>query len=116
MWRSRTPGGRASGCCSARYVDTGAELSVFPARVLAELGIAPFKAARFTQADGSTFVRRVGMARIHAAGTATNDDVVLGEDSDLILGSRTLRGLNVRIDPVTKQLVDAGPMPLASVA
>jgi hypothetical protein len=31
----------------------------------------------------------------------------------MLLGARTLEGLNVRIDPVTRQLVDAGPMPLA---
>ena len=47
--------------------------------------------------------------------TAT-DDVVLGEESDLLLlGARTLVGMNVQIDPVTKRLVDAGPMPLAAV-
>ena len=98
-------------------VDTGAELSVLPASVLAELGIVSFKAVRFRQADGTTFTRHIGSARIYAAGTATNDDVALGDDSDLLLlGARTLEGLNVRIDPVTKRLVDAGPMPLAAVA
>jgi clan AA aspartic protease len=97
-------------------VDTGAELSVFPSRVLAELGVGAIKAVRFRQADGTTFMRRVGSARIHAADTVTTDDVVLGDDSDLLLlGARTLEGLNVRIDPVTKRLVDAGPMPLAAV-
>jgi len=98
-------------------VDTGAELSVFPARVLAELGIAPFKALRFRKADGSAFTRPVGPAYMRAAGFTTNDDVVLGEDDDLVLlGARTLVGMNVQIDPVAKRLVDAGPMPLASVA
>jgi predicted aspartyl protease len=96
-------------------VDTGAELSVLPARVLLELGIVAYKQVRFRQADGTTFLRSVGRAFILAAGTATNDDVVLGEPADLmLLGARTLEGLNVRIDPVTRQLVDAGPMPLAS--
>lgn len=95
-------------------VDTGAELSVFPASVLAELGISAYKQIRFRQADGTAFSRSIGRAFILAAGTATNDDVVLGEPDDLmLLGARTLEGLNVRIDPVTRQLVDAGPMPLA---
>lgn len=40
---------------------------------------------------------------------------VFGEPTDLvIMGSRTLEGLNFRIDPVTKQLVDAGPAPAAA--
>jgi hypothetical protein len=43
--------------------------------------------------------------------------VVFGEPGDLVLiGSRTLEGLNVRIDPVAKQLVDAGPAPVAVAA
>ena len=43
-------------------------------------------------------------------------DVVFGESADLLLlGARTLEGLNLRIDPVSKCLIDAGPMPLAAV-
>jgi hypothetical protein len=45
------------------------------------------------------------------------DEVVFGEPADLaILGSRSLEGLNLRIDPVRKQLVDAGPAPAAVAA
>jgi predicted aspartyl protease len=95
-------------------IDTGAELSVFPAALLESLGIRPFKELRFRQADGSILTRWIGAALIYAAGTLTTDDVVFGESSDLILlGARSLEGLNVRIDPVSKRLVDAGPMPLA---
>lgn len=98
-------------------VDTGAELSVFPAYTLSELGITAYKTLRFRQADGTTFTRSIGRSFILAAGTATTDDVVLGEPGDLmLLGARTLEGLNVRIDPVTRQLVDAGPMPLAAAS
>jgi len=43
--------------------------------------------------------------------------VVFGEPGDLVLlGSRTLEGLNYRIDVVTKRLVDAGPAPAAAAA
>ncbi|HEX9704764.1 MAG TPA: hypothetical protein VGA20_05920 [Gemmatimonadales bacterium] len=53
---------------------------------------------------------------VPAAGKRTTDDVVFGEPGDLVLsGSRTLEGLNFRIEPVTKQLVDAGPAPAATV-
>lgn len=95
-------------------VDTGAELSVFPAAKLDALGIVRLKQLRFRQADGSVFTRWTGSARLYAAGTVATDDVVFGEPGDLtLLGARSLEGLNVRIDPVTRQLVDAGPMPLA---
>ena len=42
---------------------------------------------------------------------------MFGEPGDLVLlGSRTLEGLNYRIDLVTKRLVDAGPAPTAAAA
>jgi predicted aspartyl protease len=95
-------------------VDTGAELSWIPANVLESLGIERYKSARFRQASGGVVERWIGMAVMHVAGQRTVDDVVFGEPADLvILGSRTLEGLNFRIDPVTKQLVDAGPAPAA---
>jgi predicted aspartyl protease len=98
-------------------IDTGAELSVFPAAALESLRIQRGKKLHFRQADGSVLTRWIGSALIHAAGTWTTDDVVFGEPSDLILlGARSLEGLNVRIDPVSKRLVDAGPMPLAVAA
>lgn len=96
-------------------VDTGAELSWVPAEVLESLGIERYSTARFRQATGAVVERWTGVALVHAAGRRTADDVVFGESSDLvILGSRTLEGLNFRIDPVTKQLVDAGPAPAAA--
>ena len=58
--------------------------------------------------------RWTGVAVIHAAGTHTGDDVVFGEPGDMILlGARTLEGLNVRVDPVLKVLIDTGPAPAA---
>ena len=60
-------------------------------------------------------VRRwTGQASIYAAGAWTVDQVIFGMSSDLVLlGSRSLEGLNLRVDPVAKRLTDAGPMPLA---
>jgi hypothetical protein len=44
------------------------------------------------------------------------DEVVFGAPRDLVLlGSRTLQGLNFRVELVTKRLVDAGPAPAAAV-
>jgi len=98
-------------------VDTGAELSWVPAEILESLGIQRYTTWRFRQADGTTLGRWTGAAFIHVAGKRTSDDVVFGEPGDLVLlGSRTLEGLNLRIEPVTKQLVDAGPAPAAAAA
>ena len=98
-------------------VDTGAELSWVPARVLESLGIERYDKSRFRQADGTILERWTGPAFLHVAGKRTTDDVVFGEPGDLVLlGSRTLEGLNFRVDPVTKQLVDAGPAPAAVAA
>lgn len=97
-------------------VDTGAELSCFPANVLEDLGIRRVLLRRFRQADGTVLERWTGPASIYAAGTWTVDQVIFGEQGDLVLlGSRSLEGLNLRMDPVAKRLADAGPMPLACV-
>ena len=96
-------------------VDTGSELSWIPAGVLDALGIERFEQRRFRQADGTIVVRWAGPAFLHVEGKRATDDVVFGESGDLVLlGARTLEGLNVRIDPVSKRLVDAGPVPAAA--
>jgi predicted aspartyl protease len=96
-------------------VDTGSELTWIPRVVLESLGIKPERRQTFRVADGRRVERDIGYAIIHAAGAATADDVVFGEESDFVLlGVRSLEGLNLRLDVVRKQLVDAGPM-LAAV-
>ena len=96
-------------------VDTGSELSWIPAPVLEALRIERVKTKLFRQATGVIVERWTGEARVHVAGTVTPDEVVFGEPNDLIiLGSRTLEGLNVMVDPVGKRLVDSGPAPAAA--
>lgn len=96
-------------------VDTGAELSWVPSHVLESLGVERDKRLRFRQANGTVLERWTGVAVVHAGGTRTADDVVFGEPADMILlGARSLEGLNLRVDPILKVLVDAGPAPAAS--
>ena len=98
-------------------VDTGSELSWIPAPVLESLGIKRFKLWRFRQADGTALERWAGAAILYAGGTLTLDEVVFGEPGDMILlGARTLEGLNLLVDPHRKVLVDAGPAPAAVAA
>jgi predicted aspartyl protease len=100
---------------SGVLVDTGAELSWIPSQILDALGVERYTQRRFRQADGSILERWVGPAFLYVAGKRTTDDVVFGEPGDLLLlGSRTLEGLNVRVEPVTKRLIDAGPAPAAA--
>lgn len=109
------PGPR--GTLHAVLVDTGAELSWAPATLLESLGIERRKAVTFQQADGSLLTRWVGFAIVRAAGETTVDEVVFGEPSDqLLLGARTLEGLNLRVDLVKRRLVSAGPMEAAAAA
>lgn len=96
-------------------VDTGAALSWFPATALEALGVERVKALGFRQADGSALTRWTGGVIVRAAGVETWDEVVFGEPGDLtLLGARSLEGLNLRVDPVTMQLIDAGPAPAAA--
>jgi predicted aspartyl protease len=98
-------------------VDTGAELSWFPADLLESLGIERRKVWHFRQADGTVLTRWTGGASVYLGGIWTMDEVVFGEPGDLVLlGSRSLEGLNLCIDPVSKRLIDAGPAPAAAAA
>ena len=95
-------------------VDTGAELSWVPTELLESLGVERNNQWRFRQANGTVLERWTGTVSVYVAGKRAGDEVVFGEPGDLTqLGSRTLEGLNFRAEPVTKQLVDAGPSPAA---
>lgn len=98
-------------------VDTGAMLSWVPAEVLESLGVERGAIWRFRQADGTVLERRSGAVWLYVAGRRTVDEVVFGEPGDpILLGARTLEGLNFRVDVTTGQLMDAGPAPAAVAA
>jgi len=98
-------------------VDTGAELSWVPAEVLESLGVERNNKWQFRQADGTILERWTGIVVIAIGGRRTGDDVVFGEPGDVVLlGARTLEGLNVRVEPATRRLIDAGPAPAAAAA
>ena len=87
------------------------------AEILQSLGVERNNKWRFRQADGTILERWTGGVSVYVAGKRAADEVVVGEPGDLVLlGSRTLEGLNFRIEPVSKRLVDAGPAPAAAAA
>lgn len=98
-------------------VDTGSEYTWVPADVLDSLGVRPEHMQRFIVADGRQLDRRVGIAIVHAAGAMAPDFVVFAEPGDMVLlGARSLEGLNVRVDAQRKQFVPAGPILAGALA
>lgn len=92
-------------------VDTGSEYTWAPREVLDSLGIKPERTQYFIIADGRTLERPVGFAIVHAGGTNAPDLVVFAEPDDMVLlGARSLEGMNLRVDALRKQLVPAGPI------
>ena len=98
-------------------VDTGSEYTWAPRAVLEALDIVPQRKQGFIVADGRRIDRDIGYALVHAGGTEAPDLVVFAEPGDMVLlGAHSLEGLNLKIDPVRKQLVPAGPVIAAQAA
>jgi predicted aspartyl protease len=94
-------------------VDTGSEATWVPRKILEQLGVRPeLKDRSFQMANGQIITRTIGYAVLKVAPDfKTVDEVVFAEQGDLaLLGARSLVGLNVRVDPEHKHLVDAGPI------
>ncbi|MDB4875306.1 MAG: hypothetical protein JWM41_1752 [Gemmatimonadetes bacterium] len=102
---------------SGVMVDTGSEYTWIPRAVLESIAIEPKRVARFATADGRVLERSVGFANVYAGGTSAPDIVVFADEGDMtLLGARALEGLNLRVDLVSRTLVPAGPVPVASAA
>ena len=97
-------------------VDTGSEYTWVFERTLERIGIQREKKdLAFVLANGQEVTRSVGFAIIRLEKFFTIDEVVFAERGDLLLlGARTMEGLNLTIDPARKKLVVAGPLPAAS--
>ena len=109
------PGSRVT--VKSALVDTGRALSWFPRELLERVGAERLKVWHFRQADGTVLARWTAKVTVVAGGTSTPDEVVMGEPGDLVLlGARSMEGLNLRVDPVSMKLIDAGPAPAAVAA
>ncbi len=96
-------------------VDTGSEYTWLPAEKLEKIGVdREKKDMPFVMANGKVITRSVGFAILRVNQNFTIDEVVFAEPGDLLLlGARTLEGLNLMVDPASKRLVAAGPLPAA---
>jgi predicted aspartyl protease len=100
---------------SRLLVDTGSEYTWAPAKSLEKIGIdREKKDVPFVMANGQQVTRSVGFAIIRLDKYFTIDEVVFAEKGDLLLlGTRSLEGLNLTVDFRRKKLVAAGPLPAA---
>jgi predicted aspartyl protease len=100
---------------SGLLVDIGSEYTWVSGKTLEEIGIGREKKdLQFIMANGQRVTRSVGFAILHVADSFTIDEVVFAEPGDLLLlGARTLEGLNMTVDSRLKKLVAAGPLPAA---
>jgi len=89
-----------SAVLSKMLVDTGSEYTWIPTATLEKLAIQREKKdIVFVMANGQTITRSVGFAIIRLDKYFTVDEVVFAEKGDLLLlGARTLEGLNLTVD------------------
>lgn len=107
---------RKSAILPKMMVDTGSEYTWVSAKTLEKIGVEREKKdVAFVMANGQRITRSVGFAIIRLDKYFTVDEVVFAEKGDLLLlGARTLEGLNLTVDPMRKKLVAAGPLPAAA--
>jgi predicted aspartyl protease len=96
-------------------VDTGSEYTWIPETTLERIGVVREKKdLAFVMANGQQITRSVGFAIVRVGEHFTIDEVVFAEKGDLLLlGARTLEGLNLVVNSRDKKLVAAGPIPAA---
>ena len=97
---------------NGRFVDleatvgTGAFYTALPAPLLRQLGVEPLFRRRLELADGRLIVADVGEARATVSGETVTTLVAFGEDgSPPLLGSYTLEGLALAVEPTSQRLV-----------
>jgi predicted aspartyl protease len=93
-------------------VDTGSEYTWVPASKLEKIGVQREKKdIHFVMANGEEVTRNMGFAIIRIDKYFTIDEVVFAQKGDLLLlGARTLEGLNRDCSEFTGNLVKTGPL------
>lgn len=104
-----------SALISQMLVDTGSEYTWVSSQTLEKLHVQREKKdVAFVMANGQIITRSVGFAIIRYDKFFTVDEIVFAEKGDLLLlGARTLEGLNLMVDSSRKKLVASGPLPAA---
>lgn len=86
-------------------VDTGADLTVLPARLLAHLGVTPEFEEEIEVGNGDVIVRPVGRMVVHWRDRWAETFVAFGEPKDArVLGAYALEGLRLEVDPASHRV------------
>lgn len=84
-------------------MDTGATYTVIPGNLLREMGVSPSRHAQFECGDGRSVILDIGEARATINGDSVITQIVFGEDDvQPLLGSYTLEGLLLAVDPYNR--------------
>ena len=90
-------------------VDTGSEFTWIDRATLEELGVRVERRRSLATITGERITREVGYVIVGVEGDQTVDEVVFGESGDKqVLGSRSLEGMALWVDPTRKRLAHAG--------
>ncbi|MBI3933942.1 MAG: aspartyl protease [Acidobacteria bacterium] len=91
-------------------VDSGAIYSVVPTAILKKLAIKPVTTQEFRLDDGTSIVRRKGIALFQYQDKIGGADVIFGEEGDsILLGAFSLEALGLALDPLRRELK---PLPM----
>ena len=87
-------------------VDTGATTTVVEATVLRRMGVAPIRRETFEYADGRRVELDMAETKVRVEGKETTTWVIFGsEDCGALLGSYTLEGVLLGVDPYGERLI-----------
>ena len=87
-------------------VDTGAFVTSAPASLLRRLGVEPIRTQQFTFPDGGTREMEIGQAQVRVGDREVTTLVLFNDEgSTPLLGTLTLGGVFMGVDPVYKRLV-----------
>lgn len=87
-------------------VDTGASYTSLPASTLRRLGVTPHDRVLFILADGRQIERDIGQTWARINGKAVITLIIFGDEGVApLLGTYTLEGLRLGVDPFNRRLV-----------
>ncbi len=87
-------------------VDTGATYTTVAASTLRRLAVMPHDRVPFILADGRRIERDVGQTWVRVDGKSVITLVIFGDEGvDPLLGSYTLEGVRLGVDPINERLV-----------
>ena len=91
---------------SDALVDTGATTLSLPKRLVAQLGLQPFRTRQARTSVGTVTLQMFGIVRLTIQGRDWNGDVVeIPDDCPVLIGQLALEGLDFVVDPIGQRLI-----------